>query len=88
MKYKNVKISLCSDNRLSEKQPKSKNEYGWFNTTITTTITTEFLVPRGGRKSSIPAINHDTLRDGRKGDTQHKCCGKEIQKALQIAHKS
>ena len=25
------------------------------------------LVP-GGRKSSIPAISHDTLRDGRKGD--------------------
>ena len=25
---------------------------------------------RGGRKSSIPAISHDTLRDGRKGDKQ------------------
>ncbi len=30
---------------------------------------------RGGRKSSIPAISHDTLRDGRKGDPQHECCG-------------
>ena len=26
---------------------------------------------RGGRKSSIPAIRHGTLRDGRKGDPQH-----------------
>ena len=29
------------------------------------------LVARGGRKNSIPAISHDTLRDGRKGDPQH-----------------
>ena len=34
------------------------------------------LVARGGLKSSIPAITHDTFRDGRKGDPQHKCFGK------------
>ena len=28
------------------------------------------LVARGGRKSSIPAIRHGTLKDGRKGDPQ------------------
>ena len=28
------------------------------------------LVAPGGRKSSIPAVSHDTLRDGRKGDPQ------------------
>ena len=27
-------------------------------------------------RSSRSAISHDTLRDGRKGDPQHKCCGK------------
>ena len=32
---------------------------------------------RVGRKNSIPAISHDTLRDGRKGDPQHECCGKK-----------
>ena len=32
---------------------------------------------RRGLKSLIPAISHDTLRDGRKGDPQHECCGKE-----------
>ena len=32
---------------------------------------------RGGLKSSIPATSHDTLRDGRKGDPQHECCGKK-----------
>ena len=29
----------------------------------------------GGRKNLIPAMNLDTLRDRRKGDPQHKCCG-------------
>ena len=47
-----------------------------------TTTITESLVPRGGRKSSIPAISHDTLRDGRKGDPQHKCCGKAASSGL------
>ena len=36
------------------------------------------LVARGGRKSSIPAMNLDTLRGRRKGDPQHKCCGKKL----------
>jgi hypothetical protein len=31
----------------------------------------------GDRKTSIPAINLDTDRDGRKGDPQHECCGKK-----------
>ena len=35
------------------------------------------LVARGGLKSLIPAINLDTLRGRRKGDPQHKCCGKK-----------
>ena len=35
------------------------------------------LVHRGGRESSIPAISHDTLRDGRKGDPQQNVVGKK-----------
>ena len=32
----------------------------------------------GGRADSIPATNLDTLRGKRKGDLQHKYCGKEL----------
>ena len=35
------------------------------------------LVARGGGESQIPAINPRALRDGRKGDPLHKCCGKK-----------
>ena len=35
------------------------------------------LVARWGRKSSIPVMNLDTVRGRRKGDPQHKCCGKK-----------
>ena len=34
------------------------------------------LVARGGWKGQNPAINPRALRDGRKGDPIHKCCGK------------
>ena len=36
------------------------------------------LVPRGGGESHFPAIPPRALRDGRKGDPLHKCCGKNI----------
>ena len=42
-----------------------------------TTTNNSALVARGGRKNSIPAMNLDTLRGRRKGDPQHKCCGKK-----------
>ena len=34
------------------------------------------LVARGGGGTAIPAILPRALRDGRKGDPRHKCCGK------------
>ena len=40
------------------------------------------LVARGGRKSSIPAMNLDTLRGRRKGDPQHKCCGEKTSNSI------
>ena len=40
------------------------------------------LVARGGGETLIPAILARALRDGRKGDPLHKCCGKN---ALGIA---
>ena len=33
------------------------------------------LVARGGVESQNPAMNPRALRDGRKGDPIHKCCG-------------
>ena len=36
------------------------------------------LVPRGGGESHFPVIPPRALRDGRKGDPLHKCCGKNI----------
>ena len=54
-------------------------EYGRFNittiiTTTTTTITTSWCT-RGVGKARFQQSEHDTLRDGRKENPQHKCCG-------------
>ena len=56
--------------------------YSRCNTIITITITNGALVHRGGRKNSIPAIRHDTLRGRRKGDPQHKSCGEKYYLSL------
>ena len=53
-----------------------KNEYGRFNTTTIIIITTPWC-PRGVGKDRFQQSDHDTHRDGRKGDPQHKCCGKK-----------
>ena len=47
------------------------NQFVWFNTTIITMITTEFLVHEGGRKSSFPAIRsrHTQGREKRRPST-------------------
>ena len=45
-------------------------------TTTTTTITT-LLCRAGVRKARFQQYDDHTLRGGRKGDPQHKCCGKE-----------
>ena len=69
-----TKISLCSDNRVSENSQRAKS-----NTSGTTQHNNNNNkrcagAPRGSEKT-IPAISHDTLRGRRKGDPQHKCCG-------------
>ena len=70
-KYEKMRISKASKSLIFKVwRPR-------YNTTIITT-TTESLVPRGGQKSSIPAISHDTLRDRRKGDPTTKCCGNKL----------
>ena len=48
-------------------------EYGRFNITIIT-ITTPWCT-RGVGKTRFQQSEHDTLRDRRKGDPQHKCYG-------------
>ena len=49
------------------------NQFVWFNTI--TIITTSWCT-RGVGKTRFQQSGHDTLRDRRKGDPQHKCCGK------------
>ena len=51
------------------------NQFVWFNI-ITITTTTSWCT-RGVGKTRFQQSGHDTLRDGRKGDPQHKCCGKK-----------
>ena len=51
------------------------NQFVWFNTTITIITTTSWCT-RGVGKTRFQQSGHDTLRDRRKGDPQHKCCGK------------
>ena len=67
------KISLCSENRLSENKPwegkailEKQHSYDYNN---------RVPGPAGGSKKGGPAITVDTLRGGRKGDPTHKCCG-------------
>ena len=45
--------------------------------TTTTIIIITSWCPRGVGKDRFQQSDHDTLRDGRKGDPQHKCCGKK-----------
>ena len=52
------------------------NQFVWFNITITITTTTTSWCTRGVGKTRFQQSGHDTLRDRRKGDPQHKCCGK------------
>ena len=51
------------------------NQFVWFNTT--TIITTSWCT-RGVGKTRFQQSGHGALRDRRKGDPQHKCCGKNI----------
>ena len=44
--------------------------------TTTTTITTRVLGARGGSGKVKSSKGDNTLREGRKGDPLHKCCGK------------
>ena len=64
-------MSWREDNRGrgQKPQPKKNNNNNNNNNTV--------LVPRGGGESHFPAIPPRALRDGRKGDPLHKCCGKK-----------
>ena len=54
------------------------NQFVWFNIITIRTTTTTSWGPRGVGKARFQQSGHDTLRDRRKGDPQHKCCGEEI----------
>ena len=53
------------------------NQFVWFNITTTITTTTTSWCTRGVGKTRFQQSGHDTLRDRRKGDPQHKCCGEK-----------
>ena len=58
------------------------NQFVWFN--ITTIIIIMSWGPKGVGKARFQQSDHDTLRDGRKGDLQHKYCGKKVDVLLGI----
>ena len=94
--YLRLKLSLCTSNRVLWKTKNQKETFCDQGITTTITTTTIILCRAGVRKARFHQYDDHTLRGGRKGDPQHKCCGKneqikqnnnEIQTKQKITHK-
>ena len=76
-------ISLCSNNWVLDEKigPRAKYEYepmNKFKSKVENNNNNNSGVPGaagGVGKARFQQSDLDTLRDGRKGDPQHKCCG-------------